>query len=253
MAFNGSKYIEDDYLNISRNLVKGTSFIHKFGTVPAMSTNTTGTIWDKNDTTYPWSAFDTPGILTIATTAANGTTSTLDDGKQLTILGLDANFNVQSETIAISGSTGTGTKTFSRVYRAYLTDTVENATQIRVSRGATEVLRVSIGKSQTLMAIYTVPNGYHGYLTQLKASIQYGGDCELDMYIRYPGGPFRIGHVGEVAGTGMPYDYKFTCPIMLPSKTDIDIRASVRSNNSKVTAAFDVILIAAEDDRGIRP
>jgi len=38
MAFNGSKYIEDDYLNISRNLVKGTSFIHKFGTVPAMST-----------------------------------------------------------------------------------------------------------------------------------------------------------------------------------------------------------------------
>jgi hypothetical protein len=47
--------------------------------------------------------------------------------------------------------------------------------------------------------------------------------------------------------------YKFTCPIMLPSKTDIDVRVKVRSNNPRVTAAFDVILIAAEDDRGIRP
>lgn len=253
MAFNGSKYIEDDYLNISRNLVKGASFIHKFGAVPAMSNGDTGTIWDKDDTPYPWSAFDTPGILTIATTTQNGNTSTLDNGKSITIVGLDENFNNQSETITISGSTGTGTKTFARVYRAYVSDSLTNANQIRVSRGGTEVLRISIGKAQTLMAIYTVPNGYHGYLTQCVASIQYGGDCTLDMFVRYPGGPFRIGHSGEVAGTGMPYHYQFTCPIMLPSKTDIDIRATVRSNNSRVTAAFDVILIAAEDDRGIRP
>jgi len=251
MPYAGSKYIEDDYLNIGRGLVKGTTSIHKFGAVPAMSTGTTGTIWDKNDTLYPWSAFDTPGILTIATFAANGTTSTADNGKQITILGLDENYNEITETIAISGSSGTGTKTFGRVYRAFVQGTTSNTTQIRVSRGATEVLRIQISLAQTLMAIYTVPAGYNGYLCQGVASIQAGADATIDMFVRYSGGttPFRIGHSGEVAGTGMPYHYGFTVPIKLPPKTDIDVRASVRSNNSRVTAAFDIILIDQKQDR----
>lgn len=250
MAYTGSKYIEDDYLNIARGLVRGTSSIHKFGAVPQMSNGTTGTIWDKNDTLYPWTAWNNPGILTISTTAANGSSSSADSGKSVTIIGLDENFNEVQETIAISGASGTGTQTFARVYRAYISDSASNTTQIRVSRGATEVLRISIGKSQTLMAIYTVPAGYNGYLCQGIASILYGGDATIDMFVRYGGsGPFRIGHSGEVAGTGMPYHYKFTVPVRLPPKTDIDIRASVRSNNSRVTAAFDIILIDQKQDR----
>ena len=251
MAYTGSKYIEDDYLNIARGLVKGASSIHKFGAVPEMSNGTSGTIWDKNDTLYPWSAFDTPGVLTIATFAANGTISTDDNGKQITILGLDENYNEITETIAISGSSGTGTKTFGRVYRAFVQGTTLNTTQIRVSRGATEVLRIQISLAQTLMAIYSVPAGYNGYLCQGVASIQAGADATINMYVRYSGGttPFRVGHSGEVAGTGMPYSYNFTVPIKLPPKTDIDVRASVRSNNSRVTAAFDIILIDQKQDR----
>jgi len=249
MPYTGSKYIEDDYLNIARGLVKGTTHVHKFGAVPAMSLGTTGTIWDINDTLYPWSAFDTPGVLTIATVALNNTVSTDDDGKSIVVIGLDENFNEIQETIAISGSSGTGTQTFARVYRAYVSGSVEHVTRIKVSRGATEVLRISIGQAQTLMAVYTVPNGYNGYLTQGQASIQSGGDATINMFVRYPGGTFRIGHSGEVVGTGGAYGYNFTSPIKLPPKTDIDIRASVRSNNSRVTAAFCIILINQSTDR----
>jgi hypothetical protein len=227
---------------IANGQVVNTSFVHKFGAVPAMSIGTAGTIWDKNDTLYPWSAFDTPGILTITTNLANGSTSTLDNGKSILISGLDENYNPVSETITISGSSGTGTTTFARVFRAYTSDT--NLTQFRVSRGATEVLRVNIGKAQTLMSIYTVPSGYTGFLCKGIASIEYGGDATIDMFARYGGtGAFRIGHTGEVAGTGMPYNYEFTIPIKMPEKTDIDVRAAVRSNNSRVTAAFDLILV----------
>lgn len=234
--------MDDIHLNIARGLVKGTSFIHKFGAVPSMSNGTTGTIWDINDTLYPWSAFDTPGVLTIATTAANDQTSTADDGKTVTIFGLDTNYNDVSETIAISGSSGTGTQVFSRVFRAFTS--AANATRIKVSRGGTEVLRINISKSQTLMGIYSVPAGHTGYLMQGIASIESGGDCTIDMFVRYGGtGAFRVGHSAEVASTGMPYNYKFTVPIALPEKTDIDIRANVRSNNSRVTTAFDIILI----------
>jgi len=69
----GAKYIENEFLNIARGTVRGASSIHKFGAVPAMSQNATGTVWDVNDTLYPWTAFDTAGVLTIpAVNASDG-------------------------------------------------------------------------------------------------------------------------------------------------------------------------------------
>lgn len=230
---------EDIFLNIARGLVKDTSSIHKFGAVPAMSTNTTGTIWDVDDTLYPWSAFNTPGVLTIP--AVN----IADNGDKVTVIGLDNNYNQIEESFTLSSTgTVTGTKTFSRVFRAYYYDSTTNAGNINIQRGGTTVARITAGKAQTLMSVYTIPAGYTGYLSQGVASIEYGGDATIDMFVRYFGqASFRIGHSGEVAGTGMPYHYKFTVPVAIPEKSDIDVRATVRSNNSRVTAAFDIILI----------
>ena len=213
--------------------------MHKFGAVPALSINTTGTIWDVNDTLYPWSAFDTPGVLTIPAVNA------ADNGHTVRVFGLDASFNEIEEDFTISSTgTVTGTKTFARVYRAYYFDDVSNVGNINIQRGGTTVARITAGKAQTLMAIYTVPRGKTAYLLQGVASIKYGGDATIDMFVRYFGQTsFRIGHSGEVAGTGMPYTYKFGIPIRIPEKSDIDVRASVRSNNSRVTAAFDILLL----------
>lgn len=232
-------------IHLSKGMMKGITPVHKFGAVPAMSNGATGTIWDKNDTVYPWAAFNTPGPLTVATTAANGSTVTTDDGISITIIGLDGDFLPAQETITISGSSGTGSQTFARVYRAYTSAT--NTAQLRVSTTTgtpTEVLRISIGKAQTLMAVYTVPAGQTGYLTKGTSSIQSGADATVDMFVRYGGaGAFRIGHSFEVSGTGGQYMYDFTIPIELPEKTDIDVRASMRTNNARCTAAFDVVLL----------
>ena len=51
------------------------------------------------------------------------------------------------------------------------------------------------------------------------------------------------GHSFEVSGTGGQYDYTFSVPLRIPEKTDIDVRATVRSNNARITAAFDIILV----------
>lgn len=230
---------EDTFLNIARGLVKGTSNIHKFGAVPAMSTNTTGTIWDINDTLYPWATWATPGVLTIP--AVN----VADNGHKVVVYGLDSNYNVIEEEFTISSSeTVTGTKTFARVYRAFYYDNTTNTGNINIQRSGTTIARITAGKAQTLMTVYTVPAGYTGYLIQGTASIQYGGDATIDMFVRYFNQTsFRIGHSGEVAGTGMPYTYKFAVPIAIPEKSDIDVRAAVRSNNARVTAAYDLILV----------
>lgn len=234
-----SHYLEGDLgLYIARGLVLNTHYEHKFGAVPAMSVATTGTVWDVDDTIYPWSAWDTAGVLTIPAVNAS------DNGGTVTVTGLDANYEVISEDFTVSSSgTTTGTKTFKRAYRAFFTDGTSNVGDINIQRGGTTIARISAGKAQTLMAIYTVPNGYTAYLSKGTMSIEAGGDASGNMYVRYSGqSSFRIGHSFEV-GDGAQYMYDFTVPLAIPAKSDIDVRCSMRTNNSRASAAFDMILI----------
>jgi hypothetical protein len=227
------------FLNISRGLVKGTSYVHKFGAVPTLSVNTTGTVWDVNDTVYPWSAWATAGTITIDRADAG------DANKQITVVGLDASYNPLTETITLTNSTGNvSTNSFLRVFRAFVVDGTTNVGLISIKRNSTTVAAITAGKGQTLMSVYTVPAGYTGYLMKGTASAQAGADGTGDMYIRYFGqSSFRVGHSFELSGGGGQYLYEFATPIAIPAKSDIDVRITTRSNNGRYTAAFDLILI----------
>ena len=242
-------FFNDERINIARGLLRGVTSEHKFGAVPAMSQNNTGTIWDVNDTLYPWSAFDTAGVVSIVSDdteddedKGGGTPGT--GAHKITIVGLDDNYELVTEELTTNGTVArTGTQSFKRVYRAFVSEGSANAGTIDVKRGSTVVARINETKSQTLMAVYTVPAGYTAYLTQGTATIQSGADATGDMFIRYFGqDAFRIGHSFEVSGTGGQYLYEFSVPRVIPEKSDIDVRASVRSNNARATAAFDIIL-----------
>lgn len=226
-------------LGIAANHYQGLAHIHKFGAVPAMSQNQTGTIWDVNDTVYPWSSFSSAGTLSVPAVNAS------DNGKTIRIVGLDANYYEISEDVTVSSSEATTTnQSFIRVYRAFVTNgSATNVANINVQKGGVTVLRITAGKGQTLMAIYTVPAGKTAYLMKGVATCQDGADATGDMYVRYFGeSAFRVGHSFEVCGDGGQYMYEFGIPLRITEKSDIDIRASVRSNNARVTAAFDLIL-----------
>lgn len=230
---------KDSVLSIAQGEVNGHSGVHKFGAVPAMSQNNTGTVWDVNDTTYPWSSWDTAGTVSILAVNAS------DNGKTVTLVGLDANYEDQTEEVVVSSSGAvTTTNTWKRLYRAYISTGEDNVGNITVQKGGTTVLQITAGKGQTLMAIYTVPANHTAYLICGVCSVQDGADATGNMFVRYDGqSAFRIGHSFEVTGKGGPYSHKFAVPIRLPEKTDIDVRATVRSNNARVTAAFDMILV----------
>lgn len=210
--------------------------IHKFGAVSAMSQNQSGSIWDVNDTAYPWSAWATAGTVSVPAVAAG------DDGISLTIEGLDASYKSQSETLTLSDAGAVpSTKSFIRIFRAYTA--APNTGAVTITKSGTTVAKIQAGKAQTLMAIYTIPANYTGYLLQGTASCQAGADATGDMFIRYFGQTsFRVGHSFEFGGDGGQYLYPFQVPIKIPPKSDIDIRATVRSNNARLTAAFDLLL-----------
>ncbi len=215
------------------------SFIHKFGAVPAMSTNNTGSVWDINDTVYPWSAFDTAGVVNL------DRDSTSDANKVVTVIGLDADYNETQESITLTdASNNTGTVVFKRVFRAFVADGTTNVGNIDIQRASTTVARITATKGQTLMAVYTIPAGYTGYLYKGTASAQAGADATGNMFVRFFGQQsFRTQHTFEVGGTGGQYTYEFTFPPPIPEKSDIDVQVSGRTNNGRYTAAFDLLLI----------
>jgi hypothetical protein len=223
-------------LQVARGQIPGHLSRHRQGSVPAMSQNTTGTVWDVNDTLYPWSAWDTAGTVTVS--RAN----VADADKNVIISGLDADYNPVSTTITLTNATGnTSSTVFSRLDLVRINGTSVNVGQVDVLKGATTVGRIVAGLGQSLKGTFTVPAGYTAYLTQGTITIQNGADGSGFFYYRTPGERFLIGHTFEVAS--FQYRYRFTVPFALPQKTDIDVRVTVRSNNARVTAAYDLYLI----------
>lgn len=226
-------------LGVAKGQFLDVTHIHKFGAAPGMSVNTSGTVWDINDTPYPWSAFDTAGVLSIPAVNAS------DDGKSLIIMGLDSDYLELSEEVTLSSSQAVTTiQSFKRVHQCYIANGSTNAVgDVLIQKGGTTVAKIIAGRAQTLMAIYTVPAGKTGYLLQGTATCQSGADATGDMFVRYFGeSSFRDGHSFEVSGNGGQYQYTFAIPIKLPEKSDLDVRASVRSNKARITAAFCMVL-----------
>jgi len=223
-------------LQVARRQIPGHTFVHRMARVPSMSVNTTGTLWDVNDTVYPWSAWDTAGTISIARASAS------DADKNVIVVGLDEDYNEFTETITLTAASGnTSINDFKRIESVRMNGTSVNVGNVTITKGGTTVARINAGIGQSLMGIYTVPAGYTAYLTQGVMTIQEGADATGTFYYRIPGDRFLVGHTFEVASS--EYHYGFTCPFALPEKSDLDVRATVRTNNAILTAAYDLILI----------
>ena len=137
---------------VSQGVLDGQTYVHKFGATPQMSINQTGSLWDVNDTLYPWTALDTPAVVNVERNNAS------DNGLVVTVQGLDSNWNVQEEEITITGADQTGTKLFRRVNRAFVTSSSPT------SSDSASPNTVSIVRENELMVKVTgklsdIPNG----------------------------------------------------------------------------------------------
>jgi hypothetical protein len=235
----------------SINLPAGFGQVHKFGAVPTMSINTVGTIWDENDTIYPWAHIDANGALNIKVTEPNNENNlnTDLDGDTVEIQGLDENYEIQTETVTISGSTATTANPYKRIYRARYQNgggfDVNTTARILIqTQTNVTVAKILEDQGQTLMAIYTVPAGYTGYLMRLDITAQDDATGEFKLMVREGGtGSFAIRHVAEVVGRGGPYQLEYPIPQSFPEKSDIDARMHTFANNGRYTCTFDILLV----------
>jgi len=235
--FHPERPTPNPYLDVARLVIPNSKIVHKFGANFDIDQATDPeSVWTGGGL-YPWASLASAQTIYCISTSASDTGT-------LTLEGLDANYNEQSETVTLTGTSAvTTTNTFLRVFRMKYGDSGNVGTvTARVTSGTgTVVAQIDAAYAQTLMAVYTVPAGHTGYMAALDATIDSNKNCQILMYHRLVGKPFRIAHIAEATGH---YRYDYHAPLRIPEKTDIDIRIDdVSGNDSRVTANFDIVLI----------
>jgi len=234
--FHNERPTSNFLFDVVRGAIPNAFSVHKFGAnFDIDQADDPESVWTGGGL-YPWASLSSAQTIYCISTSASDTAA-------LTIQGLDANYEEQTETVTLTGTSAvTTTNTFIRVFRMTYDATNVGDITARVTSGTgTVVAKIDAGYAQSLMAVYTIPAGYTGYLTALDATIDGTKTCQMLMYHRLTGKPFRIAHVAESDGH---YRYDFNTPLKLAEKTDVDIRVDqVSGNDARVTANFDIVLL----------
>lgn len=239
-------YIWDEAweLNVSRDKVRGAFHVIKFGANNDVD-GSLETIWDAG------------GLYTYLTTAATVTVTSTDaddsasgtGARIVTVEGLDANYNLVSETLTVGG--GAGTVEFYRVFRAYVASSGSSGSNegtISISSGGTTLAQIravgsptSRGLGQTFMSQYTVPAGYTGYIFDWNVSTaKADGDVFLVKRLANDGA-WRAQDSMHTNSNYVERSYKF--PLKIEEKADIEVRALSPTNNMKCAATFCILLV----------
>jgi len=237
-------------LQIARNQISYHKFIFKFGFNSDIN-GTEETIWDEGAIyAYPAAAIQ----MKVSSTSTDDT-SAGTGARTIVVSGLDQNWDEASETVSLNGQTEVlTTTTFIRVNRAYVATAGSGGTaagNIYVGTGtvttgvpATIYAKITLGENQTLMAVWTVPAGYTGYVT--RGSISQGTTfanqyTTARLVIRPFGGVFRT--AVKVTLTNIFIDFPFEIPVPIQEKSDIEVRAFSSGSNNTISSTFTIIYV----------
>lgn len=170
-------------LDIGRGLWSGLSTIHKFGRAVVGTSFVPVALGGVYQTPQASGAT----ALRIKSGGNANDTAAGSGAREITVTGLDENFNEATETIATAGSSASSatTTTFTRLYRAYVSASGSYATASAGSHSGDIVIENSGGgtdwgtmsatnfpRGQTEIAAYSVPTGYTAYIKYIAVNVE---------------------------------------------------------------------------------
>lgn len=235
------------YIEFKRQQTSAEGF-RKFGFNSDVDTSTTPEdIWDYGGIyTFPANSGETMYI------SSNNT----GDLMSFTVQGLGTDFLNKSVDVTLSGQTPVTVGTFSRVFRAFNSSSVDMLGNVYVYTTGTVTTgtpqtaskvkaMVKSGYQQTEMAIYTVPANFNGTIVDIGCSAPrianqtIAGEMHVD--IREYGKVFRTQLVFGVNDS--LYQDSMAAGLSVKPKSDIRIRAEkVYANDTPIAATFDMFL-----------
>ncbi len=222
---------------IAAGLVDGYSAVHKFGIIDGTVGVGWSTIWTQGETSgsqlVPWKDIADAGVVTVTSDDAADTT-------EVTLEGLDDNYNFQTETLTLAGVADVvGTLTWHRINRMFMV-TETNAGDVTATVDGDIVSSIKQGRGQTLQAFFTVPAGKTAYLTHMQVSSSKQQAVEASLFVRPFGGAFRV--TGGTMLYQMEHTIHYSSPIVITEKSDMDFRA-IGAANGVLSASFDLICV----------
>lgn len=246
----------EDTINIARGNVTGYSVVHKFGrgadidTADGMVDLWDGAEYDTSLESYTFST--TADIDRISSDNAS-------DTEPIEIQCLDSNWDLVTQTKTLTGQTPVVLDTSCirgfRMINVGTNDLVGNVflfVNVTTTAGVPDTLTniramINDGNNQTLMAIYTIPNGKTGYIVSwfgALSSAKASSFNNLEMKARPFGQVFQLKHTSTLSSAGTSHiQHTFFVPQTFPGKTDFIMKSDSSVNDNAVSAGFDLILI----------
>ncbi|MEE8208687.1 MAG: hypothetical protein V3T88_07040 [Nitrosomonadaceae bacterium] len=236
---------KDFYFEVSRGSVRGHSPVNKFGSNPSVGT-TESVIWTFGPTLQQLTYSTTGDIDTLSSSNAG-------DTQEVSVLGLDGNFERISQTVTLNGQTKVTLATpLIRVHNMRNIGATSFVGNIHlyvdgaITAGVPDVAStvrgyITNGDNQSLSATYSVPVNTTAFIIFGKTSVASGKDVVIKFYGRAFGSVFAVEHVVDVNAEN--YDYFFKIPLKMPAKSDLEVRAITAASTAEVSAAFDIVLV----------
>ena len=226
--------VNEGIIIANNDLGDGYSAVFKHGYHATFTNGAQESYWDKGGA-YPWAAWATPGTVSLVSTAA--------DTGTITVVGVDENFAPQTVSYTLTGVTPVvTTESWARICSMMYDDpSTSNAGVVTATIGGTVIAQINVGNGATQMAQYTVPAGYTAYIMQGTANIGKGNDGEGSFKYRFHGGSFQTAMFFQLYQT--TFQYKFTTPLRLPEKTDLDVTLTTSVANTPSAVMYDIIVV----------
>ncbi len=256
---------KDFVLQVARGKIAGITHINKYGRNPdcdqagsATAVNIGRSLWDGG--VAGASNWVEPTEARIHQAASSSPNDDIDGGgtnagaQVIEIFGLDSNYAFQDEALQLDGTTNVPTRfAYSMIYRVSVrsagsTGYNEGAISLTADTDGTVTAQIAVGNNQCQMAIYQIPAGKTGYITNYSSSLHKSGGATkfADVFLMSK----RFGEVWRVRGqTTIASDGNQTNQHMFnPYKTFrakelIQVVANPSADGQDISAEFDLIIV----------
>jgi len=242
-------------LQVARGQISYHESVYKFGN-NAQVADSVETIWQQGGL---YSYLSAESVLKVSSSSANDT-SAGTGARTVQLFGLDGDYNEISEVVTLNGQTAVNTtQSYLRINRMIVRSAGSGGANAGIIYAGTGTVTTGVpaniyatingdGTNQTLMALWTIPAGYTGYLMQYDVSNGTSSNtpavCKLLLVARPYGEVFQSKDVKSLT-TGMHIENSLVVPLKFTEKTDIEVRAvsSSASVTFDISAALEIVYI----------
>ena len=223
-------------LQVSRGQIPGHTLRNLFGTATAIGTSFV-TPWElANTNALPF--LPAQAQLTLSSSSAS------DTAVSILINGLDDNYEIVTEVVALNGLTGVTTTKEFRFINDLITVVGNAVGLVSAKVGATTYAAINAGYGRNQAAVFHVPAGYSFYLGRIDAFTASANNDNKFLTFRNRN-TFSDGRIFNVAQTEFleRMDIQRVFPFKVPEKTCIEFQFRLNSTTADIGVFGEGVLI----------